>query len=90
MRRRLDRVISEDDPDHNPDDMQYIILDNGLLARSGGEILVPAVKVQEVLQRFHEHRLGAHRGAPKTILHIIPHFTWPTLNQLEFTSKDVS
>ena len=81
VRRRLDRVISEDDPDHNPDDMQYIILDNGLLARCGGEILVPAVKGQEVLQRFHDHRLAAHGGGPKTILRITPRFTWPTLQQ---------
>ena len=59
---------------------KVIILDNGIIAYNNGKIIVPKAMREEVMKRFHSHRLSGHLGLPKTLFRIKQRFTWPKMD----------
>ena len=70
--RNVDRDGNLKDPDKI-----FVELNNGILATQSGRILVPEAMINEVLNRFHTHKLGGHLGFLKTELKIKRRFMWP-------------
>ena len=59
---------------------KVITLGNGILAYNNGKIIVPRAMREDVMSRFHSHRLSGHLGLPKTLFRIKQRFTWPRMD----------
>ncbi len=66
-------------PDHFGEENSLKILPNGLLATAWGKIVVPMEFQNEIMVRFHDHKLAAHLGIEKTLANIRNKYFWPKM-----------
>lgn len=60
-------------------ELKYVFLQNGLLAKKDGRVVVPLSKRKTVLSLNHDHKLAGHLGISKTLAKIKGQYTWPQL-----------
>lgn len=55
---------------------EFTVLENGLIATADGRIVVPAILQTELLELYHDHKLGGHFGIDKTVSRIKVKYFW--------------
>ena len=72
---------SSDKEEDEPESPKFTILSNGLLATADERIVIPDTLKEQVLYRFHNHKLAGHLGIKKTLMKMKKKFFWPKMTK---------
>lgn len=65
------RVITKED--------DFVKIPSGLLSTASGKIVVPAKLQQEIIGRYHDHKMSGHLGIDKTLANVRAKYFWPRM-----------
>ncbi len=67
--------------EEEPEPQKFTILSNGLLATADERVVIPETLKEQVLYRYHNHKLAGHIGIKKTLIKMKKKFFWPKMTK---------